>query len=176
MRLPKIIVSLATGLLSCALALVPTQAATSADTSPKQRLCKPCTMPSLPIALPRHGMVLSHGSILSTSSLWYTVDLERGELSRVLARDDRAAHKIDIVEHMTRPIPPDDLVALKQISGRIWASTDRLPTQMATDVVWDLWQLDGDDVRRDFGPGVPDGLAKEAEQIMKRLVGGPAPT
>ncbi|QJE01162.1 hypothetical protein HH212_14900 [Massilia forsythiae] len=174
MRLPKITASLAALLLSSPFAALPVQAA-PADTPAKQRLCKPCRMPSLPIALPRHGMVLAAGSFLSTGSLWYMVDLERGEASRILARDDRTAHKTDIVEHTTRPIPPDDLATLRRIADGIWASTGPLPTVMATDAAWDLWQLDGDDVRRDFGPGDPDGLGKEAKQIMQRLVGVAAP-
>ena len=162
-------------LLSGVLAILPAQAADAAGAPVKQHVCKPCTMPLLPVVLPRHGMVLAFGSTLSTTSLWYMVDLERGEASRIVARYNRAAHTIDVVERTTRPIPDVDLVALKKIARRIWANRDWVPTHMATDSTWDLWQLDGGDVRRDFGIGVPDGLAKDAQRIMARLLGDPAP-
>jgi hypothetical protein len=168
MRLPTSLPLFASLLLGGAPVLLPAHAATAADVPAKQRLCKPCTMPDLPIALPRHGMVLHYRSFFHKDAPWYTVDLERGEASRI-------AHKIEIVEHTTRPIPPDDLAALKQIAGRIWASADELPTISATDVAWELWQLDGDAVRNDFARGLPDGLAKEAARIMERLVDVPAP-
>lgn len=171
----KTIVSLASVLLCSSLGALPAPAAEPASKPAKQRLGKSGTMPKLPIVLPRQGMVLAHGSFHSTSSLWYTVDLERGEASRILARWDPVEKRLDIVEHSTRPIPPADLASLKHIANRIWTSTEWLPTQMATDVTWDLWQIDGDDVRRDYGPGMPGGLGKEAEQIMSRLVGVPAP-
>lgn len=79
--------------------------------------------------------------------------------------------KQSVVEHVTQPLLPEELSVVTQLANRIWASSEALPTQMATDVVWDLWLLDAGDVRRDFGPGVPDGLAKEVEQVMERLVG-----
>lgn len=175
MRPQKLIALPASLLLSGVLAILPAQVAGAASAPVKQRVCKPCTMPLLPVSLPRHGMVLAFGSTLSTTSLWYMVDLERGEATRIVARDNRAAQTIDVVERATHPIPDTDLAALKRIARRIWASRDRLPAQMATDSTWDLWQLDGDDVRRDFGIGVPDGLAKDAQRIMARLLGDPEP-
>lgn len=174
-RLPKSLTLFASLLLSGAPVVLPVHAAAAADAPARQRLCKPCTMPGLSIALPRHGMVLHYRSFFHKNSPWYLVDLERGEAMRVVATNDRNRQRIEIVEHTTHPIPPDDLAALKQIAGRIWASADELPTISATDVAWELWQLDGDAVRNDFARGLPDGLAKEAARIMERLVDVPAP-
>lgn len=171
MRLSKAFASL---LLSGAFAVQVAQAAAPADAPARLRVCEPCHLPNLPLALPRHGMLLFHWSFFNTDSSWYTVDFERGEASRMVTHNDSATHKTDIVERTTHRIPPGDLAVLKQISTHIWASADALPTQMATDVAWELWQLDGDDARHDGGPGLPGALAKEAEEIIVRLVRKPA--
>jgi hypothetical protein len=180
MRLCKLIESAKWMLLCSALAVLPDQAAAAGDAPPKHRLCQPCTMPALPIALPRHGMVLAYGSILSAGSLWYVVDLERGEARRIQARDerndDRSLRELVIVEQTTRTIPSHELSRLKQIDKEIWALENRLPMHFATDVVWDLWLLDGADVRREFAPGVPAGPAKEIEVMMQRVLERPAPS
>jgi hypothetical protein len=103
------------------------------------------------------------------------VDLERAEAIRIFARFDRRTSLQNVVEQVTRPLPPEELYMLTQLANRIWASNEALPARMPTDVVWDLWLLDAGDVRRDFGPGLPDGLAKEVEQVMQRLVGPEVP-
>lgn len=168
--------SLTTIVLSVALlvngmfAALPAQAAALADAPVKQRLCTSCKMPKLPVALPKRGMVLVYGSFLASGSLWLMLDLERKEVTRVLANYDRTADKLVVTRQATRSLQPDTLARLTEISNDIWSSTDKLPTLMATDVTWDLWQIDGDDIRRDFGPGGPGGLAQEAARIMERVV------
>lgn len=171
MRLSKAFASL---LLGGAFAVQVAQAAAPADAPARLRVCKPCDLPNLPLALPRHGMLLFRCSFFNANSLWYTVDLERGEASRMVTHNDSVAHKIDLVERTTHRIPPGDLAVLKEISTRIWASADAFPTRMATDVAWELWQLDGDDARHDGGPGLPGALAEEAQEIIQRLVRKPA--
>lgn len=150
-------------------AALPAQAAAPADAPAKQRLCKDCK-PKLPITLPSRGMVLGYGSFHATSSLWLMLDLDRQEVSRILANYDRTTEKLDVTRQATRALQPDTLARLTEISDNIWSSIDRLPTLMATDVTWELWQIDGDDIRRDFGPGSPGGLAYEAARIMERVV------
>lgn len=169
MRRPTTVAPLVALLVSSMLAALPAHAA-AADAPAKQRLCTSCKKPTLPVVLPSRGMVLAYGSFLATGSLWFTVDLERKEVSRILANYDRTAQKLVVTRQATRPLPPDTLARLTEISNDIWSSTDRLPTLMATDVTWDLWQIDGDDLRRDFGPGRPGGLAQEAARIMERVV------
>jgi hypothetical protein len=117
-------------------------------------------------------MAFSYGSILSSGSLWYLADFERGEATRILARDERdgATLRLIIVERTTRRIPASDLARLTQIGNEIWGLKDRLPAQISPDVVWNLWLLDGTDVRYEFAPGGPVGLAKEVEQILDRLL------
>jgi len=180
MRLCKLIASARWMLLCGALAVLSDQGAVAADALPKHRLCQPCTMPALPIALPRHGMVLAYGSFLSSGSLWYVVDFERGEATRIQARAERNADRkrqeLVIVEQATRAIPSHELSRLKQIDKEIWALENRLPMHFATDVVWDLWLLDGPDVRRESAPGVPAGPAKEVELMMQRVLERTAPS
>jgi hypothetical protein len=171
MRLRQPISALASILLSAAFAALPAQAAVPAYAPTKLRLCQPCVMPMLPIAMPRQGIVLAYGSILSEGSTWYLVDLEKAEARRVLARFDRGTKEQNVVKVVTRALLPAELSELTQLANRIWASKDALPTQWATDVVWDLWVLDAGDARRDFGPGRPAGLAKEVADRMDALVG-----
>lgn len=158
-------------LLSSALTLSPAHAATALGSTPKLRLCHACSMPALPVTLPRLGMVLSYGTILSDSSLWYVVDLERAEATRIVARTDRVTRQLGLVTHTTRPLQSDDQSALTQLAYRIWGSKEALPSTLATDVVWNLWLLDGDDVRQESATGRPAGMAREVEQIMLRLIG-----
>jgi hypothetical protein len=70
-------------LLSGTRAALPAQAVMPAYAPSKLRLCQPCVMPILPIALPWRGIVLSYGSIISEGSTWYLVDLERAEAIRI---------------------------------------------------------------------------------------------
>jgi hypothetical protein len=58
MRLLELAKALSFILLSGTLAALPAQAAMSAYALSKFRLCRPCIMPILPIALPRQGMTL----------------------------------------------------------------------------------------------------------------------
>jgi hypothetical protein len=180
MQLRKLIESAKWMLLCGALAVLPAQAAAVTDAPPRYRLCQPCTMPALSIAMPHHGMVLAYGSFLSSGSLWYVVDLERGEATRIQARAERSAdrnlHKLVIVDQTTRAMPDHELSRLKQIDKEIWALENKLPMHFATDVTWDLWLLDDPDVRRESAPGVPAGPAKEIELMMQRILERPAPS
>lgn len=172
MRPPELAKPLTLFLLSCTLGALPAQAVAAAHAPSKLRLCHPCEMPVLPVVLPHQGIVLSYGSIFSEVSTWYLVDLERAEATRILASVDRRTRKLSVVEKVTRPLLPEELSEVTQLADRIWASNVALPTRIATDVVWDLWLLDAGQVRREFGPGVPDGLADELAKTMERLVGG----
>jgi hypothetical protein len=160
------------------LALLPVQAAAPADAPPRHRLCEPCAMPALPIALPRKGLVFSYESVMTNVWPWYVVDLERGEASRILARG-HAEHgqlRLAIVEQTTRAIPSHELTRLIQIDREIWALEDRLPEQGAPEVGWHLWLLDGPDVRHELRAGVPNGLSKEILLMMERVLERPTPS
>src|SRR4051812_33999743 len=111
-------------LLSGTLAALPARAAMPAYAPSKFRLCQPCVMPILPIALPRQGMILAYGSILSEGSTWYLVDLERAEAIRIFARLERLTNKLSPVERVTRPLLPTELSVLTQLANRIWASNE----------------------------------------------------
>ncbi|QNA89692.1 hypothetical protein G4G28_16635 [Massilia sp. Dwa41.01b] len=115
--------------------------------------------------------MLSYGAVNSQVSTWYAVDLDRGEATRMLARLDRSMGKHGVLERVTGRLSAAQSSALSQLTARIWASSNPLPTQMATDVVWDLWLLDGGDVRREFGPGRPAGMAQDLARTMQEVVG-----
>jgi hypothetical protein len=175
MQLSKLAKSL-TAALMLSSTVVPARATDIASAHAKLRLCRACDMPAIPVALPRRGIVLSFGSMMSDTSLWYLVDLERAEGTRVEARLDGQAKKLNVIETATRLLQPQELTKLTQLTNRAWASPDGLPTRMATDVVWDIWFLDADDVRHEFAAGLPDGLAKEIGDTMFLLLGRKTPS
>lgn len=170
MRFFALVKPVTLALLSGIVATLPSQAATPGYATVKLRVCKPCDMPSLPVALPRRGIVLAYGSIISDGSNWYLVDFERAEATRIFARLDRATSKLNIVEQVARSLPPGEQSSLTQLANRIWGNDKTLPTQMATDVVWDIWLIDGNDVRHEYAPGLPDGLAKEVAKTIERVI------
>jgi hypothetical protein len=164
-------------LLCGAFALLPAQAAAPTDAPHRHRLCAPCAMPLLPVALPRKGLVFTLEWVHSSTSRWYVVDLERGEASRFLARvyADHGQPRLAIVEQATRAIPSHELTRLKQIDREIWALEDRLPEQGSPEGAWRLWLLDGGDVRHERRLGEPNGLSAEIYRMMERVLEGPAP-
>jgi len=162
--------SVALVLMSSALTFLPVHAAAPALATTKFRLCQSCSMPAIPVTLPHQGIVLSFGSIFGENSRWYVVDLERSEATRIVARADRLTKEMAVVERDTQPLPSGPRSELTQIANRIWVSEDALPSKMATDVIWSLWLLDGDDVRHESAAGRPEGMAKDIEQIMTRLI------
>lgn len=113
--------------------------------------------------------MLARGSIQDEGSLWYVIDLERARAGSILARRERDSGKLVPARQSNRPLSPPDRSRLERIAGRIWSNPAALPTNMATDVVWDLWLFDGGDVRHEGGPGTPDGLAADLEAMAARL-------
>jgi hypothetical protein len=169
MHLRQLAIPVAFVLSSGTLAVLPAQAVTPAYAPTKMRLCRPCTMPSIPIALPQRGLVLSFGSFFGNGSTWYVIDLERAEATRVYARLNRSTSQQSIDEQVTRPLAPEEVSSLTHLVNGIWASKEPLPSIDVTDVAWSIWLLDVDDVRHESSAGRPDGLAKEIEQTMSRL-------
>jgi hypothetical protein len=169
MHLRQLAVPVAFVLSSGTLATLPAQAVTPVYAPTKMRLCRPCTMPSIPIALPQRGIVLSFGSFFGNGSTWYVIDLQRAEATHVSARLDRSTSQQSIRKQVTRPLAPEEVSSLTQLVNGIWASKEPLPSIDVTDVAWGIWLLDVDDVRYEFSVGRPDGLAKEIEQSMSRV-------
>jgi hypothetical protein len=149
--------------------MAPSQAATSAYAPAKARLSDACVMPVLPVTLPRQGLVLELGSGIAGRSTCYLLDLQTTEATRISVRFDRLTHEQRIVERVSRSLPPDELATLTQLLNRIWASPEALPVLEATDVSWNIWLFDGDDVRREGGRGRTGGLAKDVENYMMGL-------
>lgn len=169
MHLLQLAIPIAFILSSGTLTALPAQAVTPAYAPSKLRLCRPCEMPSIPILLPQRGLVLSYGSFFSDGSMWYLIDLERAEATRVYARLNRSTSQQSIGEQATRPLTPEELSLLTRLVNGIWASREPLPSTEATDVAWSIWLLDVDDVRHESSAGIPGSLAKEVEQSMHRL-------
>jgi hypothetical protein len=59
---------------------------------------------------------------------------------------------------------PGELSALTQLANRIWVSQEALLPMPVRHLTWDLWLLDGIEVRRQGGLGLAGGLAKEVEE------------
>lgn len=129
-------------------------------------------MPGIPVALPRQGMVFARSALMSDSTWWYLVDIQQGVVIQLRVRVDTSTPKQSAVEQVSRHVSESDLLEIAKLTNRIWSSEKMLPTRVVPDIAWDLWLFDSDEVRRDFGPGLPDGLAGEAEQLLQRLVDG----
>lgn len=163
-------------LLCSAFAMLPAQAAAPSDAPPKHRLCEPCALPLLPVALPRKGLIFNYESVMSSVSLWYVADLERGEAIRMHTKGNSERGPLTVVDQTRRAIPAHELTRLKQIDKEIWALEDRLPAHFAAEVGWHLWLLDGGDVRHELQAGIPNGPSKEIDLMMQRVLARPAPS
>jgi len=128
-------------------------------------------MPILPFAFPRQGLVLAYGSILDGGSLWYLIDLERAEATRIRVNAHRVTGKQSVVERVSRPLLISEVSELTQLANRVWSTRDGLASKMGTDVVWDLWLLDGDEVRHESAAGTPEGITEEVAQFLFGLIG-----
>lgn len=130
-------------------------------------------MPVLPIVLPHRGALLSFGSFFSNASTWYLLDLEHAQASRIEAHVDRTAKQFALIvdKRIDRALLPAELARVVVVLNRIWSAPLGPSKERFHDAVWDLWLLDGDDVRQDAGPGSPHGPAGELATALHQLVG-----
>jgi hypothetical protein len=159
--------------LAAAAAQASDPAVTPAYAPVKARVCGDCPMPKPGFTLPRRAVVISSWGFLSFGSDFQVVDLDSGKLVRAFVpspsvptarapRPTRSATKL----------PPSALPQLLDLANRIWAEPEPLRSRDATDTAWDLWLIDGKQIRHERGAGLPTGLAAEWMRQLNRLQDG----
>ncbi|MGJ7917241.1 hypothetical protein ACI48D_17420 [Massilia sp. LXY-6] len=138
----------------------------------KERVCADCPMPKPGIPLPRHAVVVGSWGFFSYGNDYQVVDLDSGTLVKAFvpspAVPKRRAPK---ARHYTVMLPKSELPRLVELANRIWAERAAIRTRDAADVSWDLWLIDGQQVRHESGAGLPDGLAAEWLRRIDELAG-----
>jgi hypothetical protein len=142
----------------------------------KERICTDCPMPKPGVELPRHGVVLGSWGFFSYGSHYHVVDLDRGMLVNTFVpspgvpgapRPKRGVPKA----RQAVALPKSELPQLVELANRIWAKPHAIRTRDATDVSWDMWLIDGQQIRHESGAGLPDGLAAEWLRRINKLSG-----
>jgi hypothetical protein len=138
-------------------------------------------MPRPGIELPRHAVVLGTWGFFSNGSRYQVVDLDRGTLVKTFVPSpsvptpNAPKHRARHARPHTVILPKSELPQLVELANRIWAKSYPIRTRNAADVSWDLWLIDGQQVRHESGAGLPDGLAAEWLRRINKLADGRDP-
>jgi len=144
----------------------------------KQRVCSDCAWPRPGVDLPRHGVVLGSWGFFSYGSHYHVVDLDRGTLANTFVPSPGVPgaqppkSSAPNARRQSLALPKSELPQLVELANRIWAKPDPLRTRDASDVSWDMWLIDGQQIRHESGAGLPDGLAAEWLRRINKLSGG----
>jgi hypothetical protein len=147
----------------------------------KERVCTDCAKPKPGIELPRHAVVLGTWGFFSNGSHYQVVDLDRGTLVKTFVPSpsvpmpNAPKHRVQKARPHTVTLPKSELRQLVELANRIWAKSHPIRTRAATDVSWDLWLIDGQQIRHESGAGLPDGLAAEWLRRINKLAGAHDP-
>lgn len=125
----------------------------------------------MPFEPPVHGLVLVRGSFLSPTASWSILDLDRKQFSRLVTELDRKSGGYKQVRSYEAKLSRTDMQRIIALANKIWASDDPIFSQMATDVIWELYLFDGSVIRREHGPGLPGGLANDLSALLDELHG-----
>ena len=143
----------------------------------KERVCSDCTMPRTGFALPRHAVVAASWGFASQGSYFEVLDLDSGKLVHafvpmpaVPGRPTQKASRRDV------QVPVSALPPLTALANRLWADPHAIHSDGATDCGWNLWLIDGQDVRHEAGPGTPTALAAEWLRRVGKYRGARTPT
>jgi hypothetical protein len=143
----------------------------------KERVCTDCPLPKPGVELPRHGIVLGSWGFFSYGSHYQVVDLDHGTLVKTFVPSPgvpgasppkRSEPK---ARRQVLNLPKSELPQLVELANRIWARPHALHTRDATDVSWDMWLIDGQQIRHESGAGLPDGLAAEWLRRINKITG-----
>ena len=144
----------------------------------KERVCTDCAKPRAGVELPRHAVVVGTWGFFSNGSHYQVVDLDRGTLVKTFVPSpsvpmpNAPKHRARKARSPTVTLPKSELPQLVELANRIWAKSHPIRTRNAADVSWDLWLIDGQQVRHESGAGLPDGLAAEWLRRINKLAGG----
>jgi hypothetical protein len=117
--------------------------------------------------IPKQSVILASGGFRSDVGSFLVLDLEARTLTRYLTRISSNPARLAVTSASKVVVADEDFSELLATANEIWNSPEGLPTQLATDITWDIVLVDGDAVRRDFAVGLPDGLGAELEARMK---------
>jgi hypothetical protein len=143
----------------------------------KERVCTDCPKPKPGIELPRHAVVLGTWGFFSNGNHYQVVDLDRGTLVKTFVPSpsvpipNAPKQRARKARSHTVTLPKSELPQLVALANRIWAKSHPIRTRNATDVSWDLWLIDGRQIRHESGAGLPDGLAAEWLRRINKLAG-----
>jgi hypothetical protein len=138
----------------------------------KARICADCPMPKPGFALPRHAVVLGSWGFTSYGSDFQVLDLDSGKLVRAFVPAAQVpTRRAPKPSRSAVKLPASSLPQLRELANRIWAEPQPIRSRDATDTAWDLWLIDGAQIRHETGAGLPDGLAAEWMRRLNRLQG-----
>jgi hypothetical protein len=138
----------------------------------KERVCTDCPRPKPGIELPRHAVVLGSWGFFSYGSHYQIVDLDRGMLVKTFVPSPSVPNaRAPKERRQTLALPKSELPQLVELANRIWAKPHAIRTRAASDVSWDMWLIDGQQIRHESGAGLPDGLAAEWQRRIDKLAG-----
>jgi len=138
----------------------------------KERLCGDCAMPNPGFALPRHAVVLGSWGFFNYGSDFQVLDLDSGKLVRAFVPAPQVpTRRAAKPTHSEIKLPASAMPQLLELANRIWAQPQPIPSRDATDTAWDLWLIDGKQIRHETGAGLPTGLAAEWMHLINKLQG-----
>jgi hypothetical protein len=156
----------------CARAAVHAEAETPAYAPVKERVCGDCPMPKPGFQLPRHAVVLASWGFFRDGTDFQVLDLDTGTLVQVFVPSPSVpSRRKPKGKCTTVTLPKSALPPLLDLANRIWAEPQPIRSRHVTDTSWNLWLIDGKDIRHETGSGLPDGLAAEWVRSINKLLG-----
>ncbi|WP_156328212.1 MULTISPECIES: hypothetical protein [unclassified Massilia] len=138
----------------------------------KERVCSDCPMPRPGIALPRHAVVVGTWGFFNQGTDFQVLDLDTGTLVHAFVPAPAVPGRQQPKgKRSTVTLPRSALPPLVALANRIWAYPQPIPSRSATDIAWNLWLIDGRQVRHETGAGLPAGLAAEWMHCVDKLLG-----
>jgi hypothetical protein len=154
------------------------QRLTGATLLPAQYRCaKFCALDYLhsTFRVPQHGLLIAHGAILTTYADWIVVDYDSRSLTRIKTEggnNSNGQFQPRVVERSDRFLSLKEMATVQASADRIWSLPVRVPTKFTYHKVWNIYLLDGEAIRSEFGPGNPDGLGAELQDVLEGLWSG----
>ena len=138
----------------------------------KERICGDCAMPKPGFPLPRHAVVLAGWGFFNYGSDFQVLDLDTGKLVHAFVPAPQVpTRRAPKPTRSEIRLPPAAMPQLLDLANRIWAEPRPIPSRDATDTAWDLWLIDGKQIRHETGAGLPTGLAAEWMHLINKLQG-----
>jgi len=136
----------------------------------KARVCGDCPMPKPGFALPRHAVVLGSWGFFSYGSEFQVLDLDSGKLVHAFVPSPQVpTRRAPRATRSETRLPSAAMPQLLALANRIWAEPQPIRSRDATDTAWDLWLIDGEQIRHETGAGLPSGLAAEWMHTINKL-------